>query len=282
MRILVAVDNSAESAVALRYACHLLANSNSWMETLYVKPDEADITPENFYAPFVEKEDLVEWIESTAEEVEEQVLSSFDTCSAGKVACWRHVAAGDPADEILKASDSRSYDMIVLGSQGRSALRGFLLGAVHSKILHHSRKPVLIVRNFRPLQRVLVAYRGSRCDQGALKFLARLLAFKKPEITVLHVQETQRSESKEAAQSCLLQGERTLREFDYAPVTRMVKGDFVDEILKEVATERYDLVVLGAYGHNRPRYLKLITDEALNLVHLTNRPVLVYRDEAEP
>ena len=56
------------------------------------------------------------------------------------------------------------------------------------------------------------------------------------------------------------------------------KGDFVDEILKDVARSRYDLLVLGAYGHNAPKHLKLLSDEALNLVRLTNRPVLVFRE----
>ncbi len=42
-------------------------------------------------------------------------------------------------------------------------------------------------------------------------------------------------------------------------------GDFVEEILKEVAVNRHDLVVLGAYGHKRPKFLRLISDEALNL-----------------
>jgi hypothetical protein len=39
--------------------------------------------------------------------------------------------------------------------------------------------------------------------------------------------------------------------------------------------------VLGAYGHNRPRYLNLISDEALILARLTTRPILVYRDKGE-
>ena len=61
----------------------------------------------------------------------------------------------------------------------------------------------------------------------------------------------------------------------------MAKGDFADEILKDVVVERYDLIVLGAYGHKRPKYLKVISDEALNLVRWTTRPVLVYRDQTE-
>jgi hypothetical protein len=33
------------------------------------------------------------------------------------------------------------------------------------------------------------------------------------------------------------------------------------------------------YGHKKPKYFKVLSDEALNLVRLTTRPVLVYRDE---
>ena len=73
-------------------------------------------------------------------------------------------------------------------------------------------------------------------------------------------------------------GDETLRQYGYTPMKKMAKGDFVDEILKAVAMERYDLLVLGAYGHKLPKYLKVISDEALNLVRLTTRPVLVYRD----
>ncbi len=80
----------------------------------------------------------------------------------------------------------------------------------------------------------------------------------------------------------LQKGAKILREFDFDPLTRMAKGDFLEEILKEVVISRHDLIVLGAYGHKRPKYLKLISDEALNLARLTTRPILVYRDKADP
>ena len=279
MRALVAVDKSTESAEALRYACHLLEGTNAWVETLYVQPSEADVTAVSSYGPFVDRSDVTDWIQTEAEEVHEKVLNMCQGCQEGKTACWPRVAAGDPTEEILRAADARNYDLIVLGSQGRSALRGFLLGAVHAKVLHHARHPVLLVRSFRPVHRILAAYRGSHCDQGALEFLAHILGHKKPDITVMHVQETERGESAEFAQNCLLQGGRTLHHFDHAPTTKMAVGDFVDEVLKEVATENYDLIVLGAYGHQRPRYLRMLSDEALNLVRLANLPVLVFRDK---
>ena len=281
MKVLVAVDKSEESQKALKYACHLLENFDAKVDAVYVKPDESDIGAETLYAPFAGQEQITAWIEKEAEAVAEGVLSSCEVCESGKVPCWPKILTGDPADEILHLADTQSYDLIVLGSQEHSALKGLILGAVHAKILHHARQPVLIVRNFRPIHRILIAYRGSECDQDALGFIGRMVQKRKPEITILHVQESERGENEPSAQTCLLNAEQKLKEFEHAPDTKMTKGDFTDEILKEVATGRYDLVVLGAYGHKRPKYLSLISDEALNIARLTTRPVLVFRDAAK-
>jgi nucleotide-binding universal stress UspA family protein len=140
---------------------------------------------------------------------------------------------------------------------------------------------VLIVRQFREIHRVLAVYRGSGTDDDALRFAAPLLVGKKAEITLVHVQETGQRESDEFARNSLQKGAQILRSFDFEPITKMSKGDFVEEILKDVAVNRYDLIVLGAYGHERPKYLRLISDEALNLARLTTRPILVYREKTD-
>ncbi len=281
MKILVAVDKSEESQMALRYTCHLMEHFPAIVDALYVKPDVMETMAEGSYAPFTTRSNVENAIEGEAEKTVDEIIESCEICVGGRIPCNPLIAVGDPADEILNTANKGYYDMIILGSQGRSSLRGFFLGAVHAKVMHHAIQPVLILRNFRPIQKILVAYRGSQCDQGALEFIAPLFARKKPDITILHVQETELGESEEFAESCLLTGDETLRHYGYTPIKKMTKGDFVDEILKAVAVERYDLLVLGAYGHKRPKYLKVISDEALNLVRLTTRPVLVYRDKSD-
>lgn len=278
MKILVAVDKSEESQLALRYSCHLMEHFTAIVDALYVKPDVIETVAEGGgYAPFTTKSDVEREIETEAEKTVEEIIESCEICVGGRIPCNPIVAVGDPADEILQVANQGYYDMIILGFHSPSPLMDFL-GAVHTKILQQAQQPVLIMRNFRPIQKILVAYRGSQCDQGALQFIAPLFARKKPAITILHVQETERGESEEFAQACLMTGDETLRRFGYTPVKKMAKGDFVDEILKAVAVERYDLLVLGAYGHKLHRYLKVLSDEALNLVRLTTRPVLVYRE----
>jgi nucleotide-binding universal stress UspA family protein len=281
MKILVAVDKSEESRQALQYTCHLLEHFPAQVDALYVKPDIVDMVADSSYAPFATKDDVERAVETDAQKVLEDIIESCEICMGGKIPCQPKVTVGEPADEILNFAQVGEYDMIVLGSHGRSSLRGFFLGAVHAKILHHALQPVMILRNFRPIQKILVAYRGSQCDQGALEFIAPLFARKHPEITIMHVQETELGESPEFAQACVMTGEQTLNQYDIKPIKKLTQGDFVDEILKAVAVERYDLLVLGAYGHHRPKYLKVISDEALNLVRLTTRPVLVFRDFSE-
>ena len=277
MKILAAVDKSPESHMALGYACHLLEHFDASVDALHVMPDRVEMAADAFYAPFFSKDGLNQWIESEALQITEDVENTCTTCLAGRVPCKPDVTSGDPAEEILQRANSGEYDLLVLGSQGKSSLKGFLLGTVHAKVLHHSSIPVLIVRDFREIKRVMVAYRGSQCDQEALRFIGPLLERKKPEITVLHVHESNGDGGMETARECAFQGGSTLEKNGHEPKIRIEQGDFVDEILKDVAGSRYDLLVLGAYGHNSPKYLRLISDEALNLVRLTNRPVLVFR-----
>jgi nucleotide-binding universal stress UspA family protein len=281
MKVLVAVDKSPESHMALAYTCHLLEHFDAELHALYVKPDEVEVAAESFYAPFFSKDGLKEWIDSDALEVQQEVVSTCDYYLAGKVPCRPMVVTGDPAEEILETAREGDYDMIVLGSHGRSALRGFLLGTVHAKVLHHTKRPVMIARDYREIRRVLVAYRGSSCDQDALRFLGPLLARKKPRITLLHVEEDGRGAHQESAETCLLDADQTLKQFGHSPEPKVARGDYVNEVLKEVKSLPYDLVVLGAYGPKKPKYLRIISDEALNLVRSTTRPVLVFRNKSE-
>ena len=281
MKVLVGVDNSQESHLALAYVCHLLEHFDAEVHALYVQPDGIAIAPEVFYAPFVGQEGLEKWIDTQRLQVQTGTQQECAYCLAGKVPCEPEVSLGDPAEGLLEAASEGDYDLIVLGSHGYSALKGFLLGSVHAKILHHATQPVLLVRDFREIHRVLVAYRGSGCDQKALAFIAPLFARKKPEITVLHVEESGRPDAEDFGKACLLEGDQTLKQFEHAPLTVTRKGSFVDEVVKEVIGSRCDLIVLGAYGHQQSKFRQMISDEALNLVRSTTRPVLVFREKGQ-
>lgn len=54
------------------------------------------------------------------------------------------VKEGGPADEIIKASEN--YDLVVMGTLGRTGLSHLLLGSVAEKVVRHASCPVLVVR----------------------------------------------------------------------------------------------------------------------------------------
>ncbi|MFH0821536.1 MAG: universal stress protein, partial [Pseudomonadota bacterium] len=122
MKVLVAVDKSPESHMALAYTCHLMEHFDAEVHALYVKPDGVKVAAEVFYAPFFSKDGLEAWIDADALQVKEEALEACEYCLAGKVPCRPMVVEGDPAEEILETARSGDYDLIVLGSHGHSAL----------------------------------------------------------------------------------------------------------------------------------------------------------------
>lgn len=53
------------------------------------------------------------------------------------------VADGAPLEEIVRASES--CDLVVMGSHGRGFVKRLLVGSVTQAVLHHVKRPVLVV-----------------------------------------------------------------------------------------------------------------------------------------
>jgi nucleotide-binding universal stress UspA family protein len=58
------------------------------------------------------------------------------------------VRLGNPAGETLNALDAdKSYDLVIMGSHGRTGIKRALLGSVAERVVRHARCPVLISRS---------------------------------------------------------------------------------------------------------------------------------------
>ncbi len=58
------------------------------------------------------------------------------------------VRLGNPAGETLSAIEAdKSYDLVIMGSHGRTGIKRALLGSVAERVVRHARCPVLISRN---------------------------------------------------------------------------------------------------------------------------------------
>ena len=55
------------------------------------------------------------------------------------------VAVDSPADALLDAAGRHSADLIAIGTHGEGAISGALLGSTPYRLVHRSRRPLLIV-----------------------------------------------------------------------------------------------------------------------------------------
>ena len=59
----------------------------------------------------------------------------------------KYAREGDPAQTIIDVAADTDADLIVIGAQGNTGLRRFMLGGVAGKIAHHAPTSLLIVRD---------------------------------------------------------------------------------------------------------------------------------------
>ncbi|UCG20239.1 MAG: universal stress protein [Deltaproteobacteria bacterium] len=279
MKVLVAVDRDLESRLALRYACHLLEHFDAEVDAIHVKKDVGNIILEDFDIPFLKK-DHKKKIDEQAKEVEAAISDACEICLEGKVPCEPRILVGDPAEVILQEARDKDVDLIVLGCQHSSALREMLLGQVHTQIINHADRPVLIVRELRNITEVLVAYSGSSCDESALNFISPMLLKRKPKITLMHVRDTDDQESQEFADACVIKGESTLKKLKHLPQTKLAAGNVVEEVVREINLNPYDIVVLGAQGFGKSGRFNILSEKSLQIIRRTTRPVLLYRPKS--
>lgn len=55
-------------------------------------------------------------------------------------------AVGVPATEIARVAQERAVDQIVIGTHGRNALAGLVMGSVAQRVVHLVNMPVLLVK----------------------------------------------------------------------------------------------------------------------------------------
>jgi nucleotide-binding universal stress UspA family protein len=138
-RICCAVDLSEPSRFAMEEAAELASRLQADLTLLYVH--EAD--PASAQAP-VSLPDLVKQTDTAKER-----LLSFWRGDAEVIAGRTvHSASltGRPDEEILRFVRDGCFDLLVVGTHGRSGLKRLVLGSVAERVLRHAECPVLVIR----------------------------------------------------------------------------------------------------------------------------------------
>jgi nucleotide-binding universal stress UspA family protein len=140
-KILVPVDFSAHSAEAIKVAADLSCRYDASVSIVHVHQPLALTLPGGFpaYAPA----HLKELFAALTKQLESAVT---DAHAAGALKVDGKLLEGTVASEIAQLAKNGDFDLIVMGTHGRTGVGHLLLGSIAEKVLRLAPCPVLTVR----------------------------------------------------------------------------------------------------------------------------------------
>ncbi len=141
MKLLLATDGSQTSIDAAQFVIGLVGKlSEPAAVTLISVHEDAAL---RHARRFVSKEAIDDYLRQLSEEDLAETRKILDEAAV------RHdhiIRTGHVAAEIARAAEQGGFDIVVLGSKGRSALKDLLIGSVAKRVIEISKVPVLLVR----------------------------------------------------------------------------------------------------------------------------------------
>lgn len=139
--ILVPVDYSEPSQRALELA--LTLDDAAKVTVVHAWDRPAYVGEQMIAHPDGSRRSLSELIRENAEREMTEFLARVKT-PPGK-SCEHHLITGDPVASILAEASKPGYDVLVVGTNGRTGMTKLLLGSVTEKLIRLSPIPVLTV-----------------------------------------------------------------------------------------------------------------------------------------
>jgi nucleotide-binding universal stress UspA family protein len=143
-RILYPCDFSENSRKILPYVLSLSQKYNSTIHLLHVVGDL--LKWGGFYVPHPSltqyQTELLKGVEKKMEEICEDQMQG---CKDFK----RIIVSGDPAQEILKAIEVNSIDLVIMGTHGYKGLQHTIFGSVAENVVKKSPVPVLVINPYK-------------------------------------------------------------------------------------------------------------------------------------
>lgn len=160
----------------------------------------------------------------------------------------------------------------IIGKRGEAAAYAMVhLGSNLDRMVRTSTRPVLVAsREFKPIERFLLAYDGGASATRAVERLVEGSVLKGLECHILTV-----GEASPANRNRLESAAQALRDAGYPVTAHLRDGEPERAIAETVTAEKLDLLVLGKSGHSRLRQF-FIGSTTLELMRTCTIPVLVF------
>ena len=140
-KILWPTDFSDRAKQALDHVKSLTSKYDAEIHVLYVIDNPVLHHPEwygDFEPDHIEK--MLAWLNKKARKQLNQICSDhLEGCTDD----FRHIAVGDPAQEILKLVEKENIDMVIMSTRGAKA--HFRFGSVAEKVIKNATVPVVTI-----------------------------------------------------------------------------------------------------------------------------------------
>ena len=144
--ILLPTDGSKLSDRAVQRGIELAEALGARVTAVHVIPEFRMMADESFVLP--NSVEIQRRYEKESKARSDKMLNKIgERAAAARVKFEGVSVTGDvPYEQIINAAKRHKCDLIMMASHGRRGLSGLLLGSETSKVLTHSKIPVLVVR----------------------------------------------------------------------------------------------------------------------------------------
>jgi len=145
-KILVPTDGSKAAKKSVEYAAEFAKQTGATI-TIMTVIDKSSLVPLSISGTATPTR-LIEPVEDYMRQAAEvYIAEAEEICGRNKVRAKQLIRTGHPVEEITKEAERSKFDLIIIGSRGKSALKAAVLGSVTFGVISkETRVPVLVVR----------------------------------------------------------------------------------------------------------------------------------------
>jgi nucleotide-binding universal stress UspA family protein len=249
--ILIPLDGSEHGKAALEYAEWLAQGFNGTLlgqhviDTISIEGTFFhDISGSLGFEPYL---DFSSKMREILEERGKGILADFaESCAKKNIRHQKFLDMGLIANEICERA--KVADLVVIGHRGvNEEFSTGLLGTTAESIARKCPRPILVsTKQFKPIERPLLAYDGSQRASSAMESAAEFCTVLKLPLTVLTI-----AREEAVSQTNFQRAKNYLGSYAINVNYEIARGYPEQKIIEQLISGDHDLLFIGAYGHRR-------------------------------
>jgi nucleotide-binding universal stress UspA family protein len=277
IKMLIPTDGSDNSNIALNYGIYIAPKFDATITGLHVidvsliqGPIITDISGAVGMPPY---DGFFEAIETSLNEKAQFILKDFqERCKKNGIVAEVKKTIGKIEQIIVE--EAQGADVVLMAKKGEHfhLKEGGLLGTVAESVIRRCGKPVMVTpEKFTEIESMGIAYDGSEPAKKALKLSLEISSQAAWPLTAIIITADSKKADKLSNEAEELAGR-------YSADCEIIilQGKEFEEILKFIREGSVELMVMGAYGHNRLREL-FLGSTTTQIIRKSSVPVLLTR-----